>query len=240
VRCAWGALLAAATACAPASPKPADDPAAPWLERLGQPLPEERDQAERELAALREGGRGAVEGARRSADPEVARRGDRLHLRLSVARLELRLEASTFAGSLYLSCLVRNPSDRPIVVVRSRFLDADTTRVSYAIGPPGGEPKRWETDRWRHGCDDIHPFTEKDFVVLPPGEERDVGYADVPLRACPSTPFRAFVRLSYRRPRALDPRYLSDPAARALFENAVELDALVSAPLDLDPADFSR
>jgi hypothetical protein len=52
--------------------------------------------------------------------------------------------------------------------------------------------------------------------------------------ALPKEPFQVLGRYAFRRPRDLDPRCLTDPAARRLYESAVEIEGIVSPPVGID------
>lgn len=204
------------------------------IELLEDPRPEVRDQAEAELARLGEEVRGAIARAQGSSDSEVRLRAGRLYRKLCASRLELILGAPWKGGnSLFVACSMRNGSDIALVVVKGNFYYE--SRIAHAVCPPEGEIPRWRVERWTHGCADVHPFTPEDFVVLPPGETRYVGYLDLCLHDLPREPFRIAGRYSYRRPERLDPMYLSDPAAHRLYESALEIEGIVSAPIDIDP-----
>ncbi len=210
--------------------RPSDSP---WIDLLGDDRPEVRDQAESRLAELGVEIEAALARARTSSDAEVRLRADRLYRKRCIARLELSLGGPFKIGHGYYSvCYLRNATDIPRVVVNARF--QDQTRVAYAVCPPNEEFSRWHVEHWKCRClDEPHPFKLEDFVVLPPGETRQVGWIEI--FNPPQEPFQVIGRYSFRRPDSLHPKYLTDPSARALYESAVEVEGIYSSPLDVDP-----
>ena len=205
-----------------------------WIERLGDSDPETRERAESELAAFGEHARKELARARSSSDVEVRLRANRLYRKLCISRLELTLgDFYKVGGDISAWCYLRNGSDIPLVVVNARFFNQ--ARVAYAVRAPNEEYSSWNVEVWRCLClDEPHPFEPKDFVTLAPGETRPVGWIWLEAAQLPKEPFQVLGRYAFRRPLDLDPRCLTDPVARRLYESAVEIEGIVSPPVDID------
>jgi len=199
---------------------------------LGDEDPAVRKGAEAALARMGDAAREALRAALDAPDPEVAGRARALYRPLAAKGLELSLRpAASDPFSLYVSCFLKNPEAVPLVAVRSHFYFQ--SRVLWSFEDPEGSPA-WVREVWRHGCSDIHPFEDRDFIVIPPGETRNVGWIEVPHRSRPGGRGRVVAKYLFKRPDEIDPRYFPNARLRQLYLDAVEVDGILSPALELE------
>jgi hypothetical protein len=226
-------LFAVAGCSGPGASAPEPSRAAVLVGLLAPDDPGVRRDAEAALSRMGEEAREALRAALGSTDAEVAARARALYRPLAVSRLELSLRAEPICGPcLWVSCFLKNPDVIPLVAVRSHF--HEVTRVKWSLDDPEGSPPVWKWEVWTHLCSDVHPFEERDFVVLPPGETRYVGWIELSVPSLAAGRHRLVGKYEFRRPEEIDARYFTDARLHRLYLDAVEVDGILSAPIEIE------
>lgn len=229
-------LLLLASCAHNAAILPGDARIAAAINALGDESIEVRDAAELNLLSFGESALPAVELAVQSEDPEVRVRAQRtareLRRRRSAANLKLVLHYDQVRRDYYriaVPCSVTNSGPDPVVLVNAQFFYA--SRVRTAVRTAGStQESRFISLVSRHGCWEIHPFDESDFVVIAPGKTRSIGTAELHPYDLSAGRYEVRAKYRFQKPETMDERQFANPHQRELYERALEIADIEAAP----------
>lgn len=230
-------LLPLAAGCVHSLPRDPEIVAA--VRDLGTDSVEARDAAEAALLAREPADFPDILQTAQGADPESRLRVQRvvreLRRKRAVAGLTLVLHPDRIERDEYrikLPCSVTNAGPDSVVLVHTQFFYR--SRVNTATKPAGsGQPARFVYMQWSHGCVEVHPFEDSDFIEIGSGETRPIGNAELHPSDLQAGRYEVWATCGFTKPQTIDERQFANPRQRELYDRAQEIDGLDAGPVEV-------